>query len=308
MKRFVIFTLAVLIAGWFSLAQAQQPAQGGAAQGQAAQAQPQATQGRPQPKITSQAEYKAYQDAAAKQTPSELELAAMEFEMKFPQSDVRTLLFLNAMRAYEREGNSEKTVEMARKVLTIYPNEPDAELAIANELASRTRDTDLDREERLTEATNMAKKALDNVNYVLLPANATPEQAEGIKNLMRSMAHAAMGTVNLTRKDPAAAEKEFETATTVNTAYPDPVVWLRLALSREQQKKYPGALDAVNEAVKLAPAGSQVATLAAAQRDRLQKMVEGGGQTQSPANPASPAPAPTSPAPAPSPAPTPTPQ
>jgi tetratricopeptide (TPR) repeat protein len=287
MKRFVIVTLAMLMVGLFSLAEAQQPA--------AAQAP--AAQGRPQPKITSQAEYKAYQEAATKQTPSELELGALEFEMKFPQSDVRTLLFLNAMRAYERAGNSEKTIEVARKVLTIYPNEPDAMLAIANQLASRTRDTDLDREERLTEATNMAQKALNSIDYVLLPANATPEQADGIKNLMRSMAHAAMGTVDLTRKDFPAAEKEFETATSVNTAYPDPVVWLRLALSREQQKKYSEALDAVNQAVKIAPAGSQVATLATAQHDRLQKLVEGGGQAQGGANSPSPAPAPASPAP-----------
>ncbi|MGE0405824.1 MAG: hypothetical protein AB7O65_05960 [Candidatus Korobacteraceae bacterium] len=293
MKRFMLSILAVLVAGALGMVQAQQPAAAAAA-----------PQGRPQPKVASQAEYTAFQEASAKQSPGELELAAMEFEMKFPKSEVRSLLFLNAMRVYQGAGNSEKTIELGRKVLTIYPDEPDALLAIANELASRTRDSDLDRDERLSEAMSLSQKALDSVDqHIMLPPNATPEQADGIKNLMRSMAHAAMGTVQLTKKDYPAAEKHFDTATKVNTAYPDPVVWLRLAVSREQQKKYKEALEAASQAVTIAPAGSQAANLARAQRDRLQKLVEGGAPAGGAT--AAPSPAPTSPAPAPS---SPTPQ
>jgi tetratricopeptide (TPR) repeat protein len=314
MKRFVFCTVAVLMAGCFSLAEAQQPAQGQPAQGQPAAQAAAPQQGRPQPKISSQAEYKAYQEAAQKQnegfqkqSPGDVEMAAMEFETKFPTSDVRSLLFLNAMQAYQSVGNAEKTIELARKILTIYPKDPDAELAIANQLASHTRDTDLDREQRLTEAMTMAQKALEDIDdNVLLPANATPEQAAAIKNQMKAMAYAAMGTVELTRKDFPAAEKQFVAATNVPTSQPDPAIWLRLAVAREQQKKYPEALEAANKAVQVAPPSSQAATLAAAQRDRLQKLVQGGGQPQTGANPATPTPAP---APAPAPVPnSPTPQ
>ncbi len=307
MKHSVICIIAVVAAGWLSLAQAQQPAQGQPAQGQgqAAPAPAAQAEGRPQPKITSQAEYKAYQEAAQKQnegfqkqSPGEVEMGAMEFETQFPNSEVRSLLYLNAMQAYQSVGNSEKTIELARKVLSLYPNDPDAMLAIANQLASRTRDTDLDRDQRLTEAMNMAQKALGAIdNNVLLPANATPEQAEAIKAQMRAMAYAAMGTVDLTRKDYAAAEKQFQTATSINTGQPDPAIWLRLAVSREQQRKYPEALEAANKAVEVSPPNSQAAALAAAQRDRLQKLVQGGGQAQDGANPPTPAPVPSSPTP-----------
>lgn len=314
MKRFVFCSVAVLMAAGLSLAQNQ----GQAPAGQPGAAAP-ASQGRPQPKVTSQAEYQAYVEAAKKQnegfqkqSPGDVEMAAMEFETKFPNSEVRSLLFLNAMQAYQSAGNSEKTLELAHKVLSIYPNDPDAMLAIANQLAAHTRDTDLDRDQRLNEATNMAQKALTAIdnNQVLLPANATPEQAEAIKSQMKAMAYAAMGTVALTKKDYPAAEKQFESATNINTAQPDPAIWLRLAVAREQEKKYPEALEAANKAVQVSPPNSQAAMLAAAQRDRLQKLVQGGGQAEPGGNsPNSAAPTPNSPAPTPNgPAPTPSPQ
>jgi len=269
MKHFANLVMALLIVGLLGVAQAQQPAV--------------APQGRPQPKLKTQDELKAYQEATAKTSPGELELAALEFSLKFPDSEIRNLLFLNAMRAYENANNPEKVVEMGRKTLEIYPNEPDALVTIANTLASRTRETDLDKDERLADAVKNAQKALTVIDTdLLVPPTITPEQVQGIKNVMKSMAYAALGTVEMAKKNYPGAEQQFQMAANINTAQPDAVVWLRLAVSREQQKKYPEALEAANQAVKFAPAGSQAATLAASQRDRLQKLATGGSASPAP--------------------------
>jgi tetratricopeptide (TPR) repeat protein len=275
MKRYQNVMLVVLIAVAAGVAQAQQAQQQPPAQGQ-----PAATPGQPQAK--SQAEFDEFQEVMAKAGPDQQELGAMEFSLKYPDSELRKLLFLTAMRGYQNTNNAEKTIDMARKVTELDANDPEALVTLANVLAERTRETDLDREERLAEATGAAQKALQAADTNLrLPASLPPDRVEAVRNVLKSMAHSALGTVEMARKDFAAAEKHLEDAVKLNTAQPDPVAWLRLAVARDQQKKYAAALEAVNQALLHAPEGSQAAALARAERDRLQKLAGGGAGSAS---------------------------
>jgi len=268
MKRSTKIILAVLLASTLGMAQAS----GG--QGQAAAP----VQGRPQPQAKSQAEFQSFQEVVAKATPAEQEIGAMEFALKHADSDLRSLLYLSVMRNYQNSNNAEKTVEMARKVIEIDPNNPEALVTLANVLAERTRETDLDREERLAESLKAAQKALQTADTdLMVPPNVPADRLEAVRNVLKSMAHSAMGTVEMSKKNFPAAEQHLDAATKTNTAQPDPVTWLRLAIARDQQKKYPEALEAANQAVKFAPEGSQASTLAKTQRDRLQKLVSGSG-------------------------------
>src|SRR5207244_1029143 len=80
------------------------------------------------------------------------EKAANDFAAKFPDSEVRIILFKTAMRSYQSANNADKALELGRKVLAIDPDDPEALVIVASVLAERTRDTDLDKDQRLDEA------------------------------------------------------------------------------------------------------------------------------------------------------------
>jgi tetratricopeptide (TPR) repeat protein len=278
MNGFIKVIALAAIASAFCFAQTPQPAAQPAAPVQG---------GRPQPQAKSQDEFNAFQQLISKPTAAEQEVGAVEFSTKFPQSDLRGLAMLSVMRAYQNDNNAEKTIDAAHKVLEIDSNNPEALVTLSSVIAERTRDTDLDREDRFSEANRAAEKALQTVDTdLMVPPGVPADRLQEVRSVMKSMAHASMGTIEMTKKNFAAAEQHLDMATKINTAQPDPVTWLRLAIARDQLKKYPAALEAANQAVKFAPQGSQAASLAAAQRDRLQKLVSGGPAPAATAPPA----------------------
>ncbi len=335
MKRVIIVFVTVLVVAALAVAQApagQQPttpaqkpgappaqAQPGQAQpGQSQAAQP-VTGGKPQPQPKSPEEYKAFTEANGKAAnAAEMEAAANDFATKFPQSELRSLLYLQAMRSYQQSDNAEKTVEMGRKVLQFDATNPEALVTVATVLGERTRDTDLDRDERLNEATKDANLALQSVETGLtIPPNTPPERIEMVKKVLRSMAYGALGTIEMTKKNYPAAEQNLKKSSELNTVQPDPVTYLRLAVvldqeanalaqqkkSPEAQAKYQEALDAANKAVQYSPADSQVANLSKQERDRLAKLTGAPAATPAPgaaaAPGATPAPAAATPQPKP---------
>ncbi len=296
MKR--VFILAVLMsAAALALAQtaapAQKPQSGAqpAATPQAAPAAPTPAPGtKAPPQAKSQDEFKAFQAAAAKTTAADSEAAANDFAAKFPDSDLRALLYRKAMYDYQNTNNAEKAIEMGRKMLALDPNNPEALVMVATFLAEKTRDTDLDRDERLAEATKDAQLALQTVdNDLMLPPNMPPEQITAVKSQMKGMAYGALGTIGIAKKDWPGAETNLRQATQL---YPtDPLSWLRLAYALDQEKKYAEAMAPANNCIQNSADQPQVNNLCKTERDRLIKLT---------------APAPAAPAAAPATAPKPT--
>ena len=201
------------------------------------------------PAAKTQEEFKAYQEAVAKATTAELEAAADAFSTQYPQSDLKVLLYRKAMYDYQNANNVEKTVAMAKKVLTLDPDNPEALVTFATVTAQTTRETDLDREERLNEAVADATKALQTVDTdLLVPADAPKDRVEAFKKSLRAMAYDALGTVAMVKKDYPTAETNLSKSAELN-ALPDAVTYLRLSVALDQQKKYQPALDAANKAV-----------------------------------------------------------
>ena len=232
-------------------------------------------------------EFAAYNAAASNPDTAAAEKAADDFATKFSQSDLRGLLYSNIMRRYQQQNDSEKTLDMGRKVLTYEPNDPVALVMTATVLAERTREGDLDREERYDEALKYAQRALETTKTDLMVlANATAEQIESAEKVLESMAHSAIGMVDLNRKNDAAAAQEFQQSIALSTpGQVEPLTYLRLALAQDYQKQYPEALASANKAVDSSPANSPVAMLAKQEVDRLSKLT---GSAPPPAPPSSP--------------------
>jgi tetratricopeptide (TPR) repeat protein len=299
--------LAVVLAASLAMAQAktqagsqsqqatgQSGAQNATAGGtQASQPQPAAGTKRVlQPK--SQEEYKAYQDAAAKTDPAEMAAAADAFAAKFPNSDLRELLYVRAMNLYQQNNNTEQEVAMGRKAIALDPTDPVPLIHVASALAETTRDTDLDREDRLKEAAKDAQAAINNIDVGLqIPPNTPPDKVALVKTSITAMAYETLGMVSLNEKDYAAAEQNLLKAADTRKASPDPVVYLRLSVAQDKLGKYPQALESANKAADLAQPGSTTQALAKQQQARLQKLISAGSSpTPAPAS----APAPGKPA------------
>src|SRR5580765_3475145 len=88
----------------------------------ATQATPAPAQGKRPPQAKTQPEFEAYKTAVASTDPTALEKAADDFATKYPDSELRVMLYKAAMQSYQRTGNSEKIIAMGRKALAVDPD------------------------------------------------------------------------------------------------------------------------------------------------------------------------------------------
>lgn len=282
----VLLTLALCAAAQNS---GQAAPQNPPAAGQAAPAQGAAPpQGKRPPQLKSKPEQEAYNAAAAITDVAAAEKAADDFAVKFPDSEVRVLLYKNAMRLYRSANNAEKVEAMGRKLLSIDGDDPEALITVSEVIAERTRDSDLDRDQRYDEAIKMAQKATQTVDTdISVPANASQAQVDAYKAELRSGAYSTIGIINFKKENYAGAQENLQKSIDAYPQDPDPIVVLRLALALDKQEKYPEALKVANRAVELtqnnARIPDQVKAMAKQERDRLQQLTGGAAPAQ-PAN------------------------
>jgi len=288
MKRAAILVV-ILALGTLVSAQTQTPpAQAGAAP--ATTPPPQV--GKRPPQAKTQAEFDGYKVAAANTDPVALEKAADDFATKFPESELRILLYRTAMHSYQSANKAEQMMEMGRKVLKIDPDDPEALVGVAQVLAERTRDTDLDKDQRLDEGMKLAQHAVETTDTdITVPAGTPQDKIDEYKGFLRSNAYYVMGTIQYTREKYADAEGYFRKSLDAFPSQPDPLAVLRLALSLDKQEKYPEALKFANQAVQMTESsqGSTLATLSRNERDRLVQLT-GGTPAKPPASAQNPAP------------------
>jgi len=261
------------------------PAAGqGAASGQAAPAQAAPAGAKRPPQAKTQPEYDAYNVAAANTDASATEKAADDFATKFPDSELRYLLYTKAMRMYQTANNPDKTEAMGRKVLALDGDDPEALLTVSELIAEKTRDTDLDRDQRFADAVKMSQKALQTIDTgIHVPAGTTQDKLDNYKSGLRSQAYSILGAIEYNKSNYPAAQENLQKSLDALPSQPDSVVVLRLALSLDKQSKYPEALKVANRAVELTQETTQIGTLARRERDRLQQLT--GGTAPAPAQP-----------------------
>jgi tetratricopeptide (TPR) repeat protein len=283
MKRAAVILGILSIAVWAGAQNSGQPAkQNSPAAGQAAPAQGTTTpQGKRPPQAKTQPEFDAYKAAAASTDVATLEKAADDFATKFPDSELRILLYKNAMRLYQSANNAEKTDAMGRKVLGLDADDPEALIIVAEVIAEKTRDSDIDKDQRFGEATSLAQKATQTVDTdISVPANTPQEKIDAYKALLRSNAYSILGTIEFKKENYPAAQEYLQKSIDAFPSQPDPVVVLRLALALDKQQKYPEALKAANRAVEMTQDNTVIGTPARRERDRLQQLTGGAAPAQ----------------------------
>jgi tetratricopeptide (TPR) repeat protein len=295
MKRFLMTLAAMSMAAGMAAAQAPSGAPANKTQTPAAgQAQPAASAPK-LPQAKTQDEYTAFMDAINKTNPSDAEQAAREFEIKYPQSELLSILYQQVMTKYQQADNADKTAEMGRKAIHYDPDNTAALVLTGTVISEQTRETDIDKNQKLAEADKYLKRALETVeqNKLKLPPSATPQQVQAFKDQVTFMAYAGLGQIELIRKNDAAAEGYLRKALAVQQGSTDALTWLRLSLALDHQNKYADALNAANKAVDNSGNNAAVGNLAKVEQSRLRQLTAGNGG----AAPAASAPLPTQPEP-----------
>lgn len=274
MKRIAIIlvVLGICVCSWGQDKPAAQNPPAGQAAGQGA-GQTAAPQGKRPPKINSQEEYAAYQAAVKVADPAECEKAANDFAAKYPASEVRTIVYKAAMLRYQQANNEAKAVEIAKKVLAIDPDDPEALVAVALADVDQTKDDSLDKDERLAAAKKGAERALVTVETDVPTTGYPEEQLKNYKNFIRSQAYFVIGMCAYKASNWPEAEGNLRKSIDALPQSPDVVTLYHLALSLDFQNKIPEALKVVQQAVDLtkdtpdSPAGKA----ARQEQDRLMK-------------------------------------
>jgi tetratricopeptide (TPR) repeat protein len=222
------------------------------------------------PQAKTQPEYADYNAASAISGGAAMEKAANDFAAKYPDSELRSLLYSKAMHNYQAENNPAKMLAMGEKVLSYDPDNPVALVLTATALSDNLAENDPERATKMAAIQKNASRALQTIDSAFVPpAGATPEQIKGYKDTLRSMAHSAIGIMNLKDKDNARAEAELKLSADLLSAAPDPYVWYHLALAQDHQGKYADALASVQKALNYTSANPELGKLAAGERDRL---------------------------------------
>lgn len=250
--------------------------------GQAA-GQTAASPGKRPPQAKTQPEFEAYKAAIAQTDPPAMEKASDDFAGKFPDSELRAVLYKMAMQRYQQANNADKMMDMARKALTYDPDDPEALLGVAQVLAERTRDTDLDKDQRVAESKKDAERALVTVDTDIPTTGYPPEKLAQYKGFLRSEAYAILGTLASNASNWPEAETDLRKSIDAFPDQVDSIAVLRLAIALDRQNKFPEALKYANQAVELTKDHPDSAAGKAArdEQDRLTKLNSGAAPGQS---------------------------
>jgi tetratricopeptide (TPR) repeat protein len=193
---------------------------------------------------------------------------------------LRSVLYKSAMHGYQQSNNADKMMDMAKKVLNYDPDDPEALLGVAQVLAERTHDTDLDKDQRLAEAKKNAQHALETAETDIPTAGQPQERIDAYKGFLRSEAYAILGTISFNAKAWPDAETDLRKSIDAFPQQVDPIAVFRLAVALDMQNKIPEALKYANQAVDMTKEETAAGKAARAEKDRLTKLSVGTAPAQ----------------------------
>jgi tetratricopeptide (TPR) repeat protein len=226
----------------------------------------------------------------ARSSPDETIKAAEDLVTKFADTDFKDMALFSEASAYEQKRDYDKAQIYAERTLEVNPKYFQATLMLAELLAQRTHENDLDKEEKLAKAEKFANDTIQLVKEAPKPNPQIPDQQwEDAKKDLAAEAHNALGLAALARKKYDVAVSEFKAAVD-GAAHPEPAYRVRMASALESEGKHDEAIaicDKIMADTQIHPQIRQVA-----QAIRAGAIQAGGKNTTPPAAPAAPAPPP----------------
>jgi tetratricopeptide (TPR) repeat protein len=217
--------------------------------------------------------------------------AAQDVLIKFADTEFKPLMLLMIAQSYQMKGDSDNAIIFAERVLKEGdPKSYEAMLILAESYAQRTREFDLDKEDKLGKADKYANDGLEALKTANKPGpQVTDDQWNTMKKENVARAHQALGLSAMVRKKWDVAITEFKAAVE-GTDKPDPAMQVRLATAYDAVGKYDDALAILDKLMAQPDVHPSIKQFAQAERVRA---MQGKGAGAKPATPpAAPPPAP----------------
>ncbi len=237
-------------------------------QTQAAPAVPAGSPVAKQPQVKSQAEAQAVTAIVQAADPDSRIKAADDLVTKFNDSEFKSLALFFAAVSYQQKNDIEKMMVYAERTIEADPQNYQALLMLGNAIATRTREFDLDREEKLKSAEGYANKAIEILKTAPRPnPNITDDQWEGAKKDLVSQAHEIFANSAMARNQPDKAIEEYKTAIAGATEA-DPSTSVRLAAAYNKANKWDDAVATLDKVLAAPNLNPVVKKVASAERER----------------------------------------
>lgn len=270
MNRVILNGVFALLAGAAGIAAQQPPAAAPAAKPVAKQ---------PQPK--SKGEVEAIQAMFQAQTPDARIAAAENLITKYADTEFKDLALFFAAMSAEQKGDAEKSIVYGEQAVAANPRNYNALYLLARVTAARTREHDLDREEKLGRVEKYVKDAEAALKDSAKPnPQLTDEQWEAAKKDILAGGHEPLGMAALARKKYDVAITEFKAAVD-NAAQPDPATMVRLGAAYNMAGKYDDAIAILDKVIAIPDAHPQVKQFAQAEKVRATQ-AKGGAKPAAP--------------------------
>ncbi len=184
------------------------------------------------PQFKSQEEVDAFMKVQSAATVQERAAAGADFIAKYPKSEAVSLASYMTMLSYQQLNDFDNMLLFGGMVLDSNPAagmKVGTLISLANAIPLRTREFDLDKEEKLGKAEDYAKEAMTLIPTITkLDPNISDDEWLATKMDFMSQCHEAIGSVHLKRENFAEAETSLRKALEMSPS-PTPFTMYNLA-------------------------------------------------------------------------------
>ena len=199
-----------------------------------------------QPKVKSQKEADAVMAIMNTQNPDEQIAAVENLLLKFHDTEFKAIALQVAAGAAQQKNDFEKMTIYAERTLQADPKNYTVMLMMALGLGQKTREFDLDKEEKLKNAEKYANDAIQLIKTAQKPRpDITDEQWNAAKKDFTAQGYEALGMTAMVRKNAADAVTNFKAAME-GASTPDVTTKVRLAAAYNLAQNFEAAITLID--------------------------------------------------------------
>jgi tetratricopeptide (TPR) repeat protein len=183
------------------------------------------------------------------QAPDDRIAAAEKLLTNFKDTEFKETANYVLMLAHQQKNDFENMLLFGERVLSINPDNTGALISLANAIPMRTREFDLDKDEKLAKAEDFAKRALTLIPNLEKPNPEMPDDQwlMAKKDFMASV-YESLGLVAMKRKSYDTAEEQFRKSLEIGAEQPA-AGFFYLGQALKEQGKNEEAINALDQAI-----------------------------------------------------------